>query len=182
VLFRCSAFIATSVDGFIARDDGALDWLVPESSNPSEDYGYSSFMSSIDVVVLGRATFETVLSFGSWPYGDKRVVVLSRSAVTIPKRVGSKVNASSLSPRELSSQLAEEGLRHAYIDGGKTIQSFIEQNLINELTLTQIPVLIGTGIRLFGAVPKDVHLELVEVKQFSNGYVQSRYRIKMSNS
>lgn len=173
---RASVFIATSVDGFIARKDGSIDWLGnPEADG--EDYGYQEFFASVDVLVMGRNTYETVLGFGAWPYGDKRVVVLSRRPLMFPPGVPSSVSASSDEPAALVQRLEAEGARHLYIDGGITIQRFLAAGLINELTITRIPLLLGEGIPLFGPTGGDLPLQHVATRAFPNGFVQSRYRI-----
>ena len=162
ILPKVSVFIATSLDGFIARKDGSIDWLEKANATipPGEDCGYQKFFDSIDTLVMGRKTFETVLAFESWPYGDKRVVVLS-----------------SHSPRDLVEMLSNKGTRHIYLDGGRTIQSFLKENLVSEITVTRIPVLIGEGIPLFSNVGKDVSWDHVSTHTYENGFVQSHYRL-----
>ncbi len=169
-----SVFIATSLDGFIARRNGDIDWLT-ENEQSDEDYGYSEFIASIDALVMGRYTFEKVLSFGKWPYKGP-VIVLSTRSIEIPKRL-SQVQQFSGSPAEIVDQLAGKGYNHLYVDGGKTIQGFLRAGFIQKLTITRIPVLIGEGIPLFGRVEKDVRLEHLSTKTYQNGFVKSRYRI-----
>ncbi|WP_417393083.1 dihydrofolate reductase family protein [Gimesia sp.] len=178
---KVSVYIATSLDGFIARKDGALDWLPgiesPESPE-GEDYGYHEFMDSIDVLIMGRNTFETVLSFeGDWFYGNKRMIILSSHPVSIPGELSATVEASSCTPAELIKKLSEEGIQHVYVDGGITIQSFLKAGLIDELIITRIPILIGSGIPLFGEIDADIKLRHLQTQSFSNGLVQSRYQI-----
>lgn len=171
---RASVFIATSVDGFIARKDGSIDWL----GNPEEggeDYGYKDFFASVDVIVMGRKTYETVLGFGAWPYGDKRVVVQSRRPLAFPPGVPDTVTASSEEPQALVQRLEAEGARHLYIDGGLTIQRFLAAGLIDDLTITRIPLLLGEGIPLFGRTGGDVPLQHVVTRSYANGFVQSIY-------
>ena len=181
---KASVYIATSLDGFIARKDGKLDWLPGangEESNPeadqNEDYGFNAFMESIDVLVMGRNTYDMVQSFGKWPYGEKRVIVMSSNLVRIPKKLTETVSSKNCSPAELVQELAESGAKHLYIDGGKTIQGFLNAGLINEIIITRIPVLIGTGIPLFGPLDQDQKLRHIETRSFPNGLVQSRYEV-----
>ncbi|MEO8127863.1 MAG: dihydrofolate reductase family protein [Bryobacteraceae bacterium] len=170
---KSSVFIATSLDGFIARQDGALDWL-PDTPEP---HGYDEFMATVDALVFGRKTFETVLSFGTWPYGKKPVVVLSRSLSKIDVPAGAVCDLMAGSPREIVERLEQRGLNHLYIDGGETIQGFLRTGLIQRLILTRIPVLLGSGIPLFGSLPADIRLEHVNTRSFPSGLVQSEYRI-----
>lgn len=176
---KCYVFIATSLDGFISRADGSIDWLNDATGRvpKGEDLGYGQFMSSVDGMVMGRNTFEQVLSFGEWPYGSTPLVVLSRQLDSIPEDVPATVSLTDEDPRALVQRLYNEGLKHVYIDGGLTIQSFLGAGLIDEITITTIPVLLGEGKSLFGPLPTDVELELVESKTFEFGFVQSKYRI-----
>lgn len=177
-IIRASVFIATSLDGFISRPDGSIDWLLEANklAPEGEDCGYGAFSASVDVLVMGRSTFEQVVTFDPWPYADKRVVVLSRGPVAIPDRLAPTVSCSSEAPRALLERLALEGHRHAYIDGGVTIQRFLAEGLVDELTITVIPVLIGRGRPLFGPLPADLELSLVRCKSHDFGFVQMVYR------
>ena len=170
---KASVFIGTSVDGFIARPDGALDFLPPGGGEP---HGYSEFIDSVDALVIGRNTYETVLSFDTWPYGDKPVFVLSNNELK-PARAGATVEHLSGEPAEIVSQLQARGINHAYIDGGITIQRFLRAGLIQRLIITRVPVLIGEGIPLFGSLPADVHLEHVATRHYPSGLVQSEYLV-----
>jgi dihydrofolate reductase len=175
---KASVFIATSLDGFIARADGGLDWLSGgESTSTEQDFGYQEFMDSVDTIVIGRNTFEPVLTFDAWPYSGKKVVVLSSGPSAVPPHLADSVEWLSLPPQHLVERLESQGATHLYVDGGKTIQGFLNAGLINELTITRIPILIGTGIPLFGPLDHDVRLTHVATRQFENGFVQSRYRV-----
>lgn len=176
---RCSVFIATSLDGYIARADGSIDWL--EQANAviptGEDCGYGEFFASVDALVMGRNTFTTVCNFDSWPYGNKRVVVMSRHGVTIPPELTASVTSSSASPEQVVKQLAGEGLMHLYIDGGKTIQSFLRAGLVDQMTITLIPLLLGDGRPLFGPLEREIRLKPVATKGYDFGFVQIRYQV-----
>ena len=175
---KASVFIATSLDGFIARANGDLDWLTgAESSTTEQDYGYQEFMDTVDIIVLGRNTFELVLTFDSWPYSGKKVVVLSSKPSAVPPHLVDDVEWVSLPPKRLVEQLAAQGSTHLYADGGKTIQGFLRAGLIDELTITRVPILIGTGVPLFGPLDYDVRLTHTVTRQFENGFVQSKYRV-----
>ncbi len=134
-------------------------------------------MDSVDVLVMGRKTYEKVRSFGEWPYGSKPVVVLSSGSVNIPDDLNGTVESMYASPSELVDNLAARGIRHAYIDGGQTIQGFLREGLIQQITITTIPVLIGGGIPLFGPLNGDIKLRHIATLQFPNGFVQSKYEI-----
>lgn len=179
---KASVFIATSLDGFIARENGDIDWLEGSGDQPKpnadqEDYGYESFMESVDVLVLGRISYEKVLSFGEWPYGKKRVIVLSSTLTVLSDDTPETVELRNCSPAELSSELQDSGEENLYIDGGKTIQGFLEAGLIDEIIITKIPVLIGSGIPLFGSLRNDKKLRHLDTISFKNGFVQSRYEV-----
>jgi len=172
---KASVFVGVSVDGFIARPDGALDWL-PEAP---EDHGFEAFMASVDTLVMGRKTFETVLGFGSWPYGEKPVVVLSSRDLDLSAALarGGRVDRMGGAPAEIAASLAGRGARHLYVDGGLTVQGFLRAGLIDRLVITRIPVLIGDGIPLFGSLPADVRLRHVDTRAFPSGLVQSEYHV-----
>ena len=168
-----SVFIGTSVDGFIARPNDDLDFL-PEGGG--EPHGYVEFMATVDALVIGRRTFEKVLTFGKWPYGEKRVVVLSRSPLDLAV-VDGVVEQMSGTPAEIVERLAATGANNLYIDGGITIQRFLREGLIERLIITRVPVLIGEGIPLFGSLVKDIRLHHVATRQYPSGLVQSEYTI-----
>lgn len=175
---KATVYIAATLDGFIARENGGIDWLPSESGAvSSEDYGYETFMRSVDVLVIGRHTFEKVLTFGDWPYSNKRVVVLSTQPLTIPPRISDSVECMSGSPTEIVARLAARGHRQLYVDGGLTVQRFLEAGAIQRLIITRIPVLIGQGISLFGPLRQDIRLRHVETRQYSTGLVQSEYEV-----
>jgi dihydrofolate reductase len=169
-----SVFVGTSVDGFIARLNGDLDFLPPGGGEP---HGYTEFMASVDALVIGRKTFETVVAFPEWPYGDKRVVVLSTRSLDLSAVRGGVVERMAGPPAEIMAKLAAGGARHLYIDGGLTIQGFLGAGLIQRLVVTRVPVLIGEGIPLFGALPHDVRLRHVATRQYPSGLVQSEYEV-----
>jgi dihydrofolate reductase len=169
-----SVFIGTSLDGFIARLNGEFDFL-PEGGG--EPHGYAEFMATVDALVIGRKTFETVLTLPEWPYGDKRVVVLSSRSIDFSAVRGGRVEHMSGSPAEIVAQLAASGVQHAYIDGGITIQRFLRAGLIQRLTITRVPVLIGEGIPLFGSLPRDQRLRHVSTQHYPSGLVKSEYEV-----
>lgn len=171
-----SVFIATSVDGFIARSNGDLDWLPSPEGNDGEDFGYGSFMQTVDTIVMGRGTYEKVLTFGAWPYGKHKVIVLTTRPVPAPPE-SANVDTMSGDPREIVRALAESGAKSLYVDGGVTIQRFLDAGLIQRLILTRVPVLLGEGLPLFGRLRHDVNLVHVDTRYWPNGLVQSEYRV-----
>lgn len=175
---KASVYIATSVDGFIARTNGGIDWLPgAEDAEGSEDYGYQEFIDSVDALIMGRNTYELALSFDLWPYGEKPVFVLSSRGIDIPDDIARTVESMCGTPREVVCRISERGFKHLYIDGGKTIQGFLTEGLIQQLIITKVPILIGTGIPLFSSLPNDVRLHHLETRQFENGLVQSKYKV-----
>ncbi len=188
---KISVYIATSLDGFIARTDGTLDWLEgssgdvtdssDEGSNDSaEDYGFWEFFNTVDTMVMGRGTYDFVAASGQWVYEDKRVIVLSSTlgANDVAPHVVGKLEIVSIDPVDLVAKLAAEGAEHVYVDGGVTIQQFLRAGLVDELILSRMPVLIGSGIPLFGELTSDVQLVHVETKEFPSDLVQSKYSVK----
>jgi dihydrofolate reductase len=170
---NASVFIGTSLDGFIARANGDLDFLPPGGGEP---HGYEEFMATVDALVIGRKTFETVLTFDAWPYREKPVFVLSTlPLVEAPPQA--VVERMSGAPAHIVSQLAARNIQHIYVDGGITIQRFLAAGLIQRLVITRVPVLIGAGIPLFGALPHDIVLRHVRTRQYASGLVQSEYVI-----
>jgi len=174
---KISVFIGTSLDGFIARHNGEFDFLPPGGGEP---HGYDEFIASVDTIVIGRKTFETVLAMTPWPYGKKRVVVLSSRPIDF-STVKGKVEQMSGAPAEIVSRLAATGAHHLYVDGGITIiQNFLRAGLVQRLIITRVPVLIGEGIPLFGALPRDIPLRHISTKSYPSGLVSSEYQIAES--
>jgi dihydrofolate reductase len=171
---KVSVFIGTSVDGFIARRNGALDFL-PEGGG--EPHGYDEFIKSVDALVIGRNTFETVLGFAEWPYGRKRVIVLSNRPLDFSNVRGGFVEQMGGSPAEIVSKLAQSGVQHVYVDGGITIQRFLSAGMVHRLIITRVPVLIGEGISLFGALPRDIRLRHVTTQHYPSGLIQTEYQV-----
>lgn len=171
-----SVFVGTSVDGFIARANGDFDFL---SAGGDEPHGYEEFMATIDAMVIGRNTYEVVLKFGTWPY-QKPVFVLSTRALAAPP-AGAVVERMSGDPADILSQLAARGIGHVYVDGGITIQRFLRAGLIQRLIVTRVPVLVGSGIPLFGPLDRDVLLEHIATRQYAGGLVQSEYSVGLQS-
>ena len=168
---KASVFIGTSLDGFIARANGDLDFLPPGGGEP---HGYNEFIATVDALVIGRKTFETVLTFDTWPYAEKPVFVLSTRPLA-PAPPGAVVERMSGAPADIVSKLVDRGIRHVYVDGGSTIQRFLQAGLIHRLIITRVPVLIGAGIPLFGTLQRDIALRHVATRQYASGLVQSEY-------
>ena len=171
-------FIATSVDGFIARENGNIDWL-HEIDTKNEDHGYVQFMQNIDAIIMGRGTFETLSTIRPWVY-DIPTIVLSKTLADQPTPTDliGKVRFVNKTPKEAMALLENEGCQRVYVDGGRVVQSFIYDALITDLIITQIPLLLGNGRRLFGDIPNEIFLQHQNTKTFPSGFVQSKYIIK----
>ena len=167
---RVSAFLGASLDGFIAEVDGGLGFLKPFEQ---EDNGYRAFYATVDTLVMGRKTYETVLGFEGWPFGDRRVAVLSRSPAT--PRFNEQFLAGE--PEAVLESLAARGARHVYVDGGEIVTQFLAARCLDTLVVTIVPVVLGTGIRLFAASPGTHRLTLESARTFASGMVQLRYRV-----
>lgn len=173
---KTSVFVGVSVDGFLARPGGELDFL---DSGGDEPHGYDEFIATVDTIVIGRKTFETVLGFDSWPYGEKPIVILSGQPVDLSEAIrrGGRVEQMGGPPADVAARLAGRGARHVYLDGGITIQGFLRANLVDRLVISRVPVLIGSGIPLFGSLVQDVPLRHIATKAFQGGLVQTEYEV-----
>jgi dihydrofolate reductase len=172
-----AVYIATSLDGFIARENGDLDWLhAADSDLGAEDYGYAAFMSTVDAIVMGRHTYEKVRTFAKWPY-TQPVFVLSTRRLVIASELRGFVEVLSGEPGTILTALSARGIRGIYVDGGKTIQRFLEAGSISRLIITRLPILIGQGIPLFGPLSRDIRLQHLATRQYPNGFVQSEYSV-----
>lgn len=182
---RASVFIATSVDGFIARPDDGLDWLtgqpddeVTGEHDPDQDFGYGEFFASVDALVVGRRTFDVVQGFaGGWPYGDKPVYVWTSRPGDVAPKAGAVVRPVTGALGDVVARLVADGIDHVYVDGGAVIRQFLAAGLIDRLTISTPPVLIGEGIPLFGGTGADIALELVSCEAFPGGMVQRVYDV-----
>lgn len=174
---KISVFIATSIDGYIAKKDGDIDWLTkfsaPTAADEEKDCGFSKFFSSVDVLVMGRNSYETVAKFDPWPYQGKRVVVLSSTLTSVCEQAelfsGNAIN--------LVEKLHAEGIKHIYVDGGVTISNFLNAGLVDQMIISIIPVVLGSGIPLFSKINKDQWCRLMSSKAYSNGLVQLQYEV-----
>ena len=176
---RCSLFLATTLDGYISRPDGRIDWL--DEANlcipPGEDCGTADFLATVDAVVMGRGSFELLLGDGVWPYGGRPVRVMSRRPLLIPEALRATVQASAAAPKAVLEELGRLGARHVYVDGARLLAAFLAERLVDEITLTVVPVLIGQGRPLGGPLQADLKLSLVSTRAYGFGFVQQRYRI-----
>lgn len=167
---RCSVFIATSLDGYIARRDGTFDFL-SIVERPDEDYGFADFFATIDALVIGRNTYETALAFPEWPYAGKRCIVLThRETASVH---GEQFFAGA--PAALVDQLGLAGAQRLYVDGGAVIRQFLADGLIDDLTISVVPMLLGQGVALFGAEVPEQRLSLETSKAYESGLVQLHY-------
>ncbi|MDA3860704.1 MAG: dihydrofolate reductase family protein [Melioribacteraceae bacterium] len=170
-------YIATSIDGFIAREDGNIDWLMETPNPDNSDFGFGEFMNTIDAIVMGKNTFEVVLSFGEWPY-TKPVFVLSNTLDKIPDNLIGKAEILKGNPLSIIKELNIKQFYNLYIDGGKVIQGFLELGLIDEMIITKIPVILGSGIPLFTKDSNEQKFEHVKTEVFNNALVKSHYKKK----
>jgi dihydrofolate reductase len=176
---ECAVFVGVSLDGYIARPNGDLDWLMGEGGGDSAEYGYNEFIADIDAIVMGRKTFEKVLTLDKWYYGSKRLAVLSHQPLdlAVARARGGVVEQMAGSPPEIAAKLAASGASRLYVDGGITIQEFLRAGLIHRLIISRLPVLIGEGIPLFGSLPHDICLSHIATRTFPGGMVQSEYHV-----
>jgi len=171
---KTSVYIGTSLDGFIAKTDGNIDWLT-QYANDEAIHTYEEFMNGVDAIVIGRGTFEKIITFPSWPY-KKKAFVLSSSLKQLPHTLKDKAILLSMKPKELLSYLSVMGFASIYVDGGKVIQSFLKEDLIEDLIISKVPLLIGTGIPLFGFLDAALQFKHIRTEVQSNGLVRSYYK------
>ena len=183
---KCSVFIATSADGYIATIDDGIEWL--ETSGKTDvdlgeqsDMGFNSFISSVDCMIMGRGCMEKLASFNltpeQWPYGDIRIIALSKSVKKVPENLKGRVELYSGEISTLIAQLEGAGFKHAYVDGGATITSFLKEKRITEMTITQAPILLGAGKPLFGETSQKINLKNAQVIAFANDFIQVKYEV-----
>ena len=173
-------YIATSMDGYIAAKDGGIQWLNDIPNPEKSDYGYGKFISQIDAILLGRGTFEKVMEFDFWPY-EKPVFVFSNSIKALPESYAGKCQLVAGNPEQVLQQLHSQNFHNIYIDGGKTIQSFLAADLVDELIISTIPILLGEGIPLFGKMDNQLNFVLKESCSFANGVVKNHYTRKKND-
>jgi dihydrofolate reductase len=169
-------YIATSLDGYIAREDHSIDWLMDLPNPDKSDYGFSEFLDRLDGIIMGRKTFEIVLGFEQWPYAKPvPIFVLSNSLLVLPEKLLGKAELVTGRLKDILNSLKKRGINNLYVDGGKTVQSFLKEDLIDEMTITRIPILLGAGIPLFDKNSLELKFEHVETKVFNNTLVRSKY-------
>lgn len=183
---KCSVFIATSADGYIATIDNSVEWL--ETSGKTDvdlgnqsDMGFNNFIASVDCMIMGRSCMEKLASFNltpeQWPYGKIRIIALSKSINEVPENLKTRVELYAGDISTLILELERAGFKHAYVDGGATITSFLNEKLINEMTITQAPILLGAGKPLFGETNQKIKLENGQATAFPNDYIQVKYEV-----
>lgn len=174
-----TVYIGCSIDGFIARKDGSVDFLDNVDPPPEgEDYGWNDFFGPLDALVMGRNTYDVVLDFKVWHYNKKKVMVLTNREIEIPDFIKGDVFPFKGTPQEAIKHLANLGCKNLYIDGGKVIQDFLNANLVDRMVITYVPILIGDGIRLFDNLKIEQKFKLEKVSHFETGLVSLDYRLK----
>jgi dihydrofolate reductase len=176
---KVSIFIGTSLDGFIARENGDIDWLnnINKIATPGEDFGFNSFLESVDIIVMGRKTFEQVITFNDWLYKDIKVIVLTSKDIEIPEKLNKTVTTSNtLSSAQLIKELSNQSINHIYVDGGTVMRDFLSEGLVDEITVTIVPILIGKGKSFSGLLPKDLYLKHLKTTVYDFGFVQNKYK------
>ena len=178
-MVKVSIFIGTSLDGFIARENGDIDWLnnINKIATHGEDFGFNSFLESVDIIVMGRKTFEQVITFNDWLYKDIKVIVLTSKDIEIPEKLNKTVTTSNtLSSAQLIKELSNQSINHIYVDGGTVMRDFLSEGLVDEITVTIVPILIGKGKSFSGLLPKDLYLKHLKTTVYDFGFVQNKYK------
>jgi len=183
---KCSVFVVTSADGYTSTADDGIDWLENAGNAEADmgehsDMGFSHFISSVDCMVISRKCMDRISGFNlppeQWPYGNTRIIVLSNTVKDVPDNLKGRVEIYSGDISELISQLESKGFSHAYVDGGITITSFLNLQLINEITILQAPILLGEGKPLFGKLTKQIKLENAQVYHYLNDFIELKYQV-----
>lgn len=172
---RVSAFVAVSLDGYFCRGSAHDDWL--QANGARTDYGFGRFLDGVDAILVGRRTFERLAGYRHWPYGRRRMFVMSSRYVDVPIDLVRFVEPTRLAPQAVLDRLLEEGHRHVFVDGGMAIQSVLKLGRLNDITVTRVPLILGEGLPLFAPGIGEHVLEHLASTAFSDGMVQSRYRI-----
>ena len=169
-------YIGTSIDGYISSADGSLDWLNTVPNPEGDDLGFSQFMERVDAIVMGRHTFETVLGFGlGWHYPIPGIV-LSTTLETIPEEFAEHVQIASGLPEQIVHLAEQRGFNNLYIDGGNTIQRFLQADLVDEMIITELPILLGGGDRLFGSLEGHLLFDLVDTEVLLGHMVKKHHK------
>ena len=168
-------YIATSLDGHIAKKDGNIEWLMEVPNPENSDYGFSEFMVRIDGIIMGRNTFDTVVGFDQWPY-SKPVFVLTNTMKSVPGGYEDKAHIVSGKLKNIVASLESKGIKNLYVDGGKTIQSFLQEDLIDEMIITRIPTILGSGIPLFIDMDQELKFKVVKTEVLNQDLVKSTYK------
>lgn len=179
-MVKVSVFIGTSIDGFIARENGDIGWLddANKKVTPSEDFGFKSFLESVDQIIMGRKTFDQVMTFDAWLYNNTKMIVLTSKNIEIPVNLKETVTTSNTSsPKQLIKELSDQSINHIYVEGGIVIQDFLSAGLVDEITVTIVPILIGKGKSFSGLLPKDLSLQHLKTTVYNFGFVQNKYKI-----
>ncbi|WP_458720347.1 dihydrofolate reductase family protein [Candidatus Nitrosocosmicus sp. R] len=179
-MVKVSIFIGTSLDGFIARENGDIDWLDDANKKVTldENFGFKSFLESVDQIIMGRKTFEQVMTFDKWPYNNTKMIVLTSKNVEIPEKLKETVTTSNMSsPKQLVKELSYQSVNHIYVDGGMVIQDFLSARLVDEITVTIVPILIGKGKSFSGLLSKDLSLQHLKTTVYDFGFVQNKYKV-----
>lgn len=171
-------FIACSIDGYISDVKNSLEWLNSIPNPEQNDMGYASFMTNVDAIIMGRKTYETIAKMDiEWPYAVP-VFILSRRLTSVLPNLNAQIELMKGSPNNILQTIRSKGYNQLYIDGGNTIQQFLSYDLIDELTITTMPLLLGGGSPLFGPLINPLHFELVKSEVFLSQIVQSTYTRK----
>ncbi len=174
---RIKLYIACSLDGFIARENDSIDWLTEYDNNPETDYGYSEFYASIGTVLMGRKTYEQLLGFGEWPYGEKKVYVFTRQKESLYHEKNTEFVSGNIV--EFVRRLKENTDRDIWIVGGsQIIRVFLKENLVQDLIVFVVPIILGEGIPLFDQIGKEIRLKSKRIERYGNGLVRLEYKVQ----
>jgi len=168
-------YVAASLDGFIAKEDGDVSWL-EELDIPFSETGYDEYFETVDAIVMGRKTYEIICSFAGWPYGNKPVWICSRDKSILPVE-GCNLQPGK-SPEDVMELAKQMKINHLWlVGGGQLATSFLEKNMLNKIILSHMPIILGSGIKLFGDIAQAEKVKFERYKSYPSGFLQSQYSI-----
>jgi len=172
---KVTYYVASSIDGYIAKENGDVSWL-DDLGISMEETGYDHFFSSVDGLVMGRNTYNFVFDYGTWPYEDKPAWVCTSTELNVME--GCQLQKA-IKPSDVVKEAGELGLKHLWlVGGGKLAGSFIQEKMLTHLSISQMPIILGSGIKLVDGLTESIRLKSGKVQQYQSGFSQLEFEIE----